>query len=248
MQHSESITKLAGALAKAQGEMENAAKSSDNPFFRSKYADLAEIINTSRAVLAKHGLSIVQFPGFDGSTVTLENVLMHESGEWISGLSGAPMPVMTTKDGRELPPSPQGVGSAITYLRRYSMAALCMIAQEDDDAEAASNGQSVRAPYQDPRPAQRPAPSSEPNGVKHSNVAGFDLDAKAAGKKAGGKTWRELIADEKEGRGYVEWCARKPFPDAETALHLQAALALAKLGDPDFTNEMGVGLPGAVGR
>lgn len=179
MNHSESLTKLATALAKAQGEMENAAKTSDNPFFRSKYADLAEVINTVRPVLAKHGLSVVQMPGFDGTAVYVENVILHESGEWMSATSGSPMPIMTTKDGRELPPSPQGVGSAITYLRRYSLAAVCMVAQEDDDdAEAAS------APAREHRPAApRPAPSSEPVGVKHHSG---DVPTCA---KCGGAMW-----------------------------------------------------------
>lgn len=204
MQHSESMTKLAGALAKAQGEMENAAKSSDNPFFRSKYADLAEIINTARPVLAKHGLSIVQIPGFDGTTVTLENILLHESGEWMSGLAGAPMPVMTTKDGRELPPSPQGIGSAVTYLRRYSMAALCMIAQEDDDGNAATEGHAPRQAAR-PSPAQQPSaprPSSTPVGVKHSNVPDLWEQKVGFGKKHPDKTWGEVL---EKDPGYIEY-------------------------------------------
>lgn len=150
MQHSESIAALATALAEAQGEMENAAKTATNPHFGKKYADLAEIINTVRPVLAKHGLSVVQVPGFDGSTVTVESVLLHKSGEWIGGVSGAPISIQHAKDGRELPPSPQGVGSAITYLRRYSLAAVCGIAQEDDDAETATapsrNGNGAHVP------------------------------------------------------------------------------------------------------
>lgn len=214
MNHSESLTKLAAALAKAQGEMENAAKSSDNPFFRSKYADLAEIINTARPVLAKHGLSIVQVPGFDGSTVTLENILLHESGEWISGTAGAPMPVMTTKDGRELPPSPQGIGSAVTYLRRYSMAALCMIAQEDDDGNAASNGQ---APA---RAAARPAPrpESKPVGVKHSNAPDIYEARVGFGKKHPDRTWGWVLENDPE---FVEWAlenARTLSPEIKQLL------------------------------
>lgn len=138
MEHSESIKGLAAALAKAQGEMENAHKTSANPFFRSKYADLAEIINTARPVLAKYGLSVVQVPSLDGDTVSVETVLLHESGEWLSGVTGSPMAKQYEKGGKELPPSPQAVGSSITYLRRYSLAAFCAMAQEDDDAEAAS--------------------------------------------------------------------------------------------------------------
>jgi hypothetical protein len=150
MEHSESIGALASALAKAQGEIENAHKTSDNPFFRSKYADLAEIINTARPVLAKHGLSVVQIPGMDGGSVSVETVLLHESGEWLSGVSAAPMSKQYKKDGGELPPSPQAVGSSITYLRRYSLAALCAIAQEDDDGNAASRPRREEAAEPEP--------------------------------------------------------------------------------------------------
>jgi hypothetical protein len=65
MNKSESIAALAAAMAEAQGEMENASKKSTNPHFKSKYADLAEILNTVRPVLARHGLSVVQFPSLE---------------------------------------------------------------------------------------------------------------------------------------------------------------------------------------
>ena len=75
MQKSESIAALAAALAKAQGEMENAGKNSVNPHFKSKYADLAEILNTVRPVLSKHGLAVTQFPAFEGGTAHVETIL-----------------------------------------------------------------------------------------------------------------------------------------------------------------------------
>lgn len=142
MQRSESIGKLAQALAKAQGEMENASKNSQNPHFRSKYADLAEIINTVRPVLAKHGLSVTQFPSFDGTLAHVETIIAHESGEWMSGTTSSPVQKA----------DPQGIGSATTYLRRYSLAAVCNLAQEDDDANAAS-----KAPKQATKPMPAPA-------------------------------------------------------------------------------------------
>lgn len=230
MNHSESVAKLAAALSKAQGEMENADKSSNNPFFGSKYADLAEVINTARPVLAKHGLSVVQLPGFDGSTVTLENVILHESGEWIAAMSGAPMPVMTKKDGTVLPPSPQGVGSAITYLRRYSLAAMCLIAQEDDDAEAASApARATAARYEAEAAAnertgyatntQRP---SEPVGVTHSNA--FDLGEPIQVGKHKGKSWAEVVETDPQ---YVEWAVQNLSRLTDAAKQvLRAALAL----------------------
>lgn len=139
MQTSDSIKELATALSLAQGEIENATKNANNPHFRSKYADLAEIINTVRPVLAKHGLAVVQFPGMSDGNATVETILAHKSGEWMRGTAESPLPKA----------DPQGVGSATTYLRRYSLAAVCGIAQEDDDGEGAvsrnGNGRSAKA-------------------------------------------------------------------------------------------------------
>lgn len=132
MNKSDSIASLAAALAKAQGEIENASKNAANPHFKSKYADLAEVLNTVRPVFAKHGLAVTQFPAFADGLASVETVLTHSSGEWMSGTASAPV----------VKQDPQGVGSALTYLRRYSLAAVAGIAQEDDDGNAASNGRS----------------------------------------------------------------------------------------------------------
>ncbi|HET8729762.1 MAG TPA: ERF family protein [Moraxellaceae bacterium] len=135
MQKSDQINELAAALAKAQGEIENASKNAANPHFKSKYADLAEVINTVRPVFAKHGLSVTQFPSFADGLASVETVLMHSSGQWMSGTASAGVTKMDA----------QGVGSAITYLRRYSLAAVAGIAQEDDDANAAVGGRPQKA-------------------------------------------------------------------------------------------------------
>jgi len=136
MKMSETIADLAKALAAAQAEIENATKGSINPHFRSKYADLAEVLNTSRPILSKHGLSVVQMPGFEDGKVSVETVLMHESGQWIANTLLGPCSKL----------DPQGVGSAITYYRRYSLAAFAGIAQEDDDANIASEPSNNRQP------------------------------------------------------------------------------------------------------
>lgn len=128
MNKTDSIAELAKALAKAQGEIENASKNAANPHFKSKYADLAEVLNTVRPVFSLHGLSVLQMPSFDGGIASVETMLMHTSGEWISNTCSAPV---SKNDA-------QGVGSAITYLRRYSLAAFAGIAQEDDDGNSAS--------------------------------------------------------------------------------------------------------------
>lgn len=141
MNKSDSIKEIATALAKSQAELENASKGAINPHFRSKYADLAEILNTVRPVLASHGISVMQMPSYDGGIVSVETVLAHESGEWVSSTISAPV---TKQDA-------QGVGSAVTYCRRYSLAAMCGIAQEDDDANAAVGGNARK--QQEPNPS-----------------------------------------------------------------------------------------------
>lgn len=152
MLKSESIAELSAALAKAQGEMENAGKNSVNPHFKSKYADLAEILNTVRPVLSKHGLAVTQFPAFEGNMASVETILTHSSGEWMSGICSAPVQKA----------DPQGVGSALTYLRRYSLAAVCGLAQEDDDANASSKTSKPQATRCAPVQA-KPVPTPVPN-------------------------------------------------------------------------------------
>lgn len=120
---------LFAALAKAQGEVENASKSSNNPHFKSKYADLAEVLNTVRPVFAKHGLSIVQSTAFNGTFVSVTTLVAHSSGGLIYSTASA-VPSKTDA---------QGIGSTTTYLRRYSLAAMSGVAQEDDDGNAAAH-------------------------------------------------------------------------------------------------------------
>lgn len=139
MLKSESIAALAKAIALSQLHVENALKSSTNPHFKSKYADLAEILNTVRPVFSANCIAIVQTPTFESGVASVETMLCHESGEFISSVCSSPV---SKQDA-------QGIGSAITYLRRYSLAAMCGIAQEDDDGQHA---------VQEPQ-TQRQAPS-----------------------------------------------------------------------------------------
>ena len=152
MNKSESIASLAKALAAAQSELENATKNSQNPHLKNRYEDLAEILNTARPCLSKHGLSFSQHPAFDAGMVHVETILLHESGEWISSIISAPVQKS----------DPQGVGSAVTYCRRYSLAAIIGLSQEDDDGHAASNGKPNGAPKQAPKPAPAPQPTTAP--------------------------------------------------------------------------------------
>lgn len=130
MNKSEQINELAVAMAKAQLELENASKNAANPHFRSKYADLAEVLNTVRPVFAKHGLAVIQAPEYGDGIAAVETMVTHASGQWISCTVSAPV---SKQDA-------QGIGSAITYCRRYGLAAMAGVAQEDDDANGAVSG------------------------------------------------------------------------------------------------------------
>lgn len=126
MEKSESIKELANALCKFQAEVEKIKKGATNPFFKSKYATLADILDVIRQPLANNGLSFVQFPkGVHG----LETMLMHTSGEYLA----ESYEMRPTKD------DPQGAGSVITYQRRYALGAvLGLNIDEDDDGNKAS--------------------------------------------------------------------------------------------------------------
>lgn len=136
---SETIGALAAALSKAQADITGALKDSSNPFFKSKYADLASCWDACRKQLAANNLAVIQtvWVNWERDESVLRTTLAHSSGEWIQ--SDVPI---RAKDG-----SPQAHGSAITYARRYALAAIVGLAQIDDDAEAAQG----RAFTNDPR-------------------------------------------------------------------------------------------------
>lgn len=131
---SDQIDQLAAALTKAQAAMSPVAKATANPFFKSKYADLAAVWEAARKPLTENGLSIVQIPTDIGEgRVGLHTLLIHESGQFIGGTAASPIPDMVTNSGKVLPAGPQSVGSAITYLRRYGLSAIAGMVSEDDD-------------------------------------------------------------------------------------------------------------------
>jgi hypothetical protein len=130
---SEHIDKLTEAMAKAQATMENATLNKVNPHFKSKYADLAAIFDAVRKPLAAQGLIVTQTTELREGGFVLVTTLAHSSGQFIK--SEYPLPVAG---------KPQEVGSALTYARRYSLSAIAGIAaDEDDDANAAQEGQRV---------------------------------------------------------------------------------------------------------
>ena len=124
---SEQINELAAALAKAQGAMENATKNKANPHFKSKYADLAAVLDAIRAPLSANGLATVQTMQIAERCIILRTTLLHASGQYIA----TDYPIAAGL-------KPQEMGSAMSYGRRYSLTALVGIAQDDDDANAAN--------------------------------------------------------------------------------------------------------------
>ena len=199
---SPTIGKLAEALAKAQAEMEGAAKDSTNPHFRLKYADLASVRDACRP-LAKFGIAHLQPTRADGPHVTVTTLLLHSSGEWIAE-------DLTLTAGQN---TPQAVGSAITYGRRYGLAAMVGIAPEDDDGEAAEPRNApvgVTSPVTPPKtPAKPPKPTTP---VKFDSWwAGMALvaeDGVAALLEAWQKSGRDL-KEHVQAKHADEWEALK---------------------------------------
>lgn len=130
MNKSDSIKELATALNKAQAEFSPAPLNSSNPHLRNKYADLGSIIESTKPILSKHGLSVSQMVYGVANEIGITTLLMHVSGEWLE--SSVIMPVMEQKGINNA----QVAGSIISYLRRYSLAsALGIYSGDDNDAQ-----------------------------------------------------------------------------------------------------------------
>jgi len=147
-QFSEEINEIAKALAKAQGEMAGAKKSSQNPFFSSKYADLSSVMEACREALVANELAVTQYTLLDTENKPyLATMVMHSSGQWMRSYYPLRVPqvVKKSKDKQTgeivseeyTKNDPQTLGSVMTYIRRYQYAAVLGVALEDDDAESA---------------------------------------------------------------------------------------------------------------
>lgn len=157
MKTSELINELSAALAKAQAEIKDAVKDATNPHFRNEYASLASVLDAVRDPLSKNGLSVMQAPKIADPGMILVTRLAHSSGQWVESET----PLMLVKQDM------QGFGSALTYARRYALAALCGVSQVDDDAEG-SVGRN-KPPETKPQ-EQQPARQSAPVTPKVGNV------------------------------------------------------------------------------
>jgi len=131
------MKEIAAAFVKAQAAFGPALKTSNNPFFKSKYADLGNVIEAVIDALHANGIALVQCCHESETGVIVETVFVHESGEQ---MSCGKFHVPAAKN------DPQGYGSALTYARRYGLMAACGIAPEDDDGNAASKAKPAAKP------------------------------------------------------------------------------------------------------
>jgi len=203
---SESIDKLASAMADAQGRIKGAKRDSANPHFGSPFASLESVWDACREPLTANGLSVIQFPSMRGEDPVLVSVLAHSSGQWIRTYA----PLTPTKR------DPQAMGSAITYMRRYATMAIASLCPVDDDGEAA-----LAPPREQAR--KEPTPASEKRGRltnavrSWSGVGEEDLvSAMASVKKACGiKNEQATDGDVTKMSKWVEEHVKKKTPFTE---------------------------------
>lgn len=216
---SEEIAELAIALAAAQAEIENPAKTHENPHFKSKYADLAEILNVCRKPLATHGLSVIQIVVGEHSEPFLRTMLLHVSGQWIAG--EIPLSIWeASADGKTHLARPQTIGSLVTYMRRYTLAGIVGVAQEDDDGNATQSHAPAARPQRQPAaqarpprpqataPAPQPAPSAAPP---------------AAPLNFTGKDWIQALINEYEG-DWAAFCVKEGKPHTKLVENIWQAI------------------------
>lgn len=161
---SESTAKLDAALAKAQGEIEAASKDKVNPAFRSKYADLSSVWAAIRPALAKHGISVTQWPiHSEDGRLHIVTRLAHD-GEWIRAHFSIPVQKQ----------DPHGYGSATTYAKRFSLAACVGVVADDDDDGNAASGKRADPPVPHAKPEAMPSVNGTPGASKAGSRAAYE--------------------------------------------------------------------------
>lgn len=193
------MKQIYAAFVKAQTGFAPALKTSTNPHFKSKYADLAACVEAVIDSLNANGIGLVQKTAMDESGVTVETHFVHESGETFSG---GPLHVPAAKN------DPQGYGSALSYARRYSLMAACGIAPEDDDGNA----------------AKAPAKKEQPRGVMEAVKA--ELPALKPDEIAYYKELANEVTETFKNLGQAKAYDRVQLEqmDSEEKLHLWAYL------------------------
>ena len=175
MKMSESIAELATALSKAQGAIDDATKTGLNPMFKSRYADLASVRAVIREPLAVNDLVVMQFPRTSDNCVEVETMILHKTGEFMSETLRLPVNKWDA----------QGIGSAITYGRRYGLMSMLSIASEDDDGNAAVQ-----------RSAPQAAPIAKQNKLSDDVRTGVEQAARQ-GSVALRAKWASLSSDDR---------------------------------------------------
>jgi hypothetical protein len=190
---SSEIDLLASALVAAQGEFEAVAKTSDNPFFKSKYASLPDVVKAATPILTKHGLAVTQHVvmGAQDDHDGLMTMLLHESGQFLESTMRLYL----------LKLDPQGQGSAITYARRYAyMAVLGLVADVDDDGNKAS---SVPVNEKATLGAHKRSAPKAPAATAAATATSTSIAPATDGRVGAADAKRELIADALE-KGWDE--------------------------------------------
>lgn len=215
----EDLKDLIGALAKAQGEFLPVIKASNNTFFKSKYADLTDIVRTIQPTLTEHGLVVSQFPSSDDRGPTLVTYLMHVSGQYLVHS----MPLFLPKD------DPQGQGSAITYARRYAYCSvLGVVADADDDGNRASHPMGQR---------NEGSQEYEEEDVQETQRFNQLMTEAVEGKEKYGDLWAQALREQAETEGHQTVNAWfRADPDAAeifvTSHKLKAEMTLRQNQEP----------------
>lgn len=162
MKTSESLDKISPALVKAQAAMTFARKDQANPHFKSNFAGLPSVIDAVKAPLNDNGIAFIQTPSpSEDGKLHLTTRLIHTSGQWIEDTAVCPLPKA----------DPQGFGSASTYLRRYSLAAITGLYQDDDDGNGATPSEGTPAPASAIKTAGKPLGSAVPSLATRDQLA-----------------------------------------------------------------------------
>lgn len=220
IEQSAELGKLFEALAKAQAEMRPAVMDMKNPHYNSRYASLTSIQDAYREPLAKHGLALIQQIFFDGDAYWIRTLLGHSSGQWLSN----EFKLLIEKSNM------QGLGSAVTYARRYGISSLVgVVDTEDDDGNSALPAKTETAPASQPNPnAPKIIPKSDvkpkdPNEIYLERMRRLFALADERGwtqeaiklyiQEAYGITSTKQLTDEQYA-GLIETISKKSYPQA----------------------------------
>lgn len=194
---SEKMSELAKALTEVQKIIKPALKDSPNPFYKSKYADLTSVWDACREALSKNGFSVIQTVQTSPKGAYLSTMLLHISGEWVSGKC----PLINQKGDM------QGLGSSISYARRYGLASIVGVVSEDDDANSADQVDKK--------------PLAVPTVPPLTNPGDYIPQVKKFKDKWPGKKLSEIPNADYEILNYITWLKREgtKFPEQKEFIH-----------------------------